>query len=107
MELEDHINKLKIAYQAFKEVEGLTDMTICDMAKQAHEQYSLDKRTEYIWAERAKSGGASGMGSAVWRDNPATDKQKDYLRQRGMAIADNITKGQASDMIESMSKGGK
>jgi len=105
MEIEEHINKLKIAYQAFSEIEGLSEMTVCDLAKAAHEQWALDQRTKFIQEEREKYGTAKDRGTASWRDEPATDSQKNYLRKRGIAIADDITKGQASDLIEKLGRG--
>jgi len=107
MELEEHINKLKIAYQAFGEVKGISEMTICDMARAAHEQYSLDKRTEYIRSEKAKYGGGKSKGDKSWRDEPITTPQKGVLTRAGIAFNPDITKGQASDLIEKLTKGGK
>jgi hypothetical protein len=34
-----------------------------------------------------------------WRDEPATEKQKDYLASFGIAVTEGLTKGQASDLI--------
>jgi len=107
MELEEHINKLKIAYQAFSEVKTLSEMTICDLARAAHEQWSLDKRTEYIRSEKAKYSGAKGKGDTSWRDDHATYPQLDLLNKAGIAYKPDITKGQASDMIEKLTSGGK
>lgn len=107
MELEEHINKLKIAYQAFSDVVSLSEMTVCDLAKAAHEQWSLDMRTEYIREHPTKYGGEKSQGNAPWRDEPASTPQKGVLTRAGIAFNPDITKGQASDLIEKLTKGGK
>lgn len=107
MELEDHIKNLKVVYEAFEEVEGYTDMTICYLTKIAYEQYCLDKRTKFIQEERAKYGRAGGKGDASWRDEPITTPQKGVLTRAGIAFNPDITKGQASDLIEKLTSGGK
>ena len=36
-----------------------------------------------------------------WREHPATDAQKERLKQEGLKYSINITKGEASDLIGS------
>ena len=37
----------------------------------------------------------------TWRDHPATDRQKAFLSEEGIRFPPTITKGEASDLIES------
>ena len=50
-------------------------------------------------ARASKIAGTSGNG-----DGPATDKQKDYLKDLGIEFEDSITKKEASDMIDQSTK---
>lgn len=40
-----------------------------------------------------------GKGKGSWRDDPATQKQLDYLEDLGGDTSGNLTKGEASDRI--------
>ena len=39
-------------------------------------------------------------GKADWRDEPATEAQKQALKKFGVQFSPNITKGQASDLLD-------
>ena len=53
------------------------------------DQIGRDKRTGLIQGLQNSNG-----------DAPATDKQKNYLKDLGVEFGDSITKKEASDMIE-------
>lgn len=102
MELEEHINKLKIAMQAFLELEGIEKEEALSLAQSAHREYALDKRTEYIAASRGK--GAVVMEDKVsnWKDEPATQPQKDRLYNARVPFDASITKGEADALIKKL-----
>jgi hypothetical protein len=43
--------------------------------------------------------GANDQEDAAWRSEPATSRQLNYLRRLGTTVADDLTRGEASDLI--------
>ena len=73
---------------------GLSTEQAVDVAKTIMQEAGKFKRTEMM--NHAKQNGtANGNGTAS-----ASDKQKDLLKKFNVSFADNITKGEASKLIE-------
>jgi len=102
MELEDHINKLKIAMQAFIALEGIGKDQALSLAQSAHREWALDQRTEYIAASRKGAAVAGEAERTSWRDEPATEKQIAILERSKVPHVQGIKKGEASDLIETI-----
>lgn len=102
MELEEHINKLKIAMAAFITLEGIGKDQALSLAQSAHREWALDQRTELIAKLRGHTAVADEQEKPSWRDEPATAKQLTILKRANTPHLENITKGEASDLIETI-----
>lgn len=99
MELEGHINKLKISTQAFTELKGLTIDQAITLALAAHKEYALDQRTEYIQAGRQDQ---RESNKDAWKKEPASPSQKDTLHKAKIDFKPELTKGEADILIKEL-----
>ena len=80
-EMKKSINQYVELYDAIQEIAPSEESAIAILR-----EIGKDKRSK-IFAE-------------VSEDDPATEKQKNYLKDLGVEFEDSITKREASDMIE-------
>ena len=86
-EMKESIEHYVELYDAIQVKTGNDDVTAVLL-----QEIGKDLRTSQI-------SGTSGSG-----EGPATDKQKDYLKDLGVAFDDSITKKEASEMIDQSKK---
>jgi len=82
-EMMESISHYVELYDAIQEKTGNDEVTVVIL-----QEIGKDARTSQI-------SGTSGSG-----EGPATEKQKDYLKDLGVAFEDSITKKEASEMID-------
>ena len=82
-DMKESISNYVELYSEIQDKTGNDDVTVVIL-----QEIGKDARTMQI-------SGASGNG-----DGPATEKQKDYLKDLGVAFEESITKKEASEMID-------
>jgi hypothetical protein len=96
-------------YTALKDAEGIDQSDVADLAIAILQEEAKDQRTEEIGRQRGRQGGQTQLGDTGgdstqaeqnWRDDPATDAQKKALENLGVDFDQDLTKGEASHLID-------
>lgn len=109
----DYVDRATAIYRALKEAEDVDQSDVADLTTAVLQEEAKDHRMEYIddrKDRRVQQMRIDDQGQATsdsetgsddgWRTDAATDAQKKALENLGVDFDDDVTKGEASDMID-------
>lgn len=97
-----YVDRVKDVYQSLRDADGIDQADVADLTIAIIQEEAKDRRTVQMDARKDQRVQAMhGRGDAGdWRDEPATDAQKQVLDNLGVSYDDDLTKGDASDLID-------
>jgi len=102
----DYVERMKEVYAALSNADAIDQSDVAELAIAVLQEEAKDQRTETIGRQRSaqRSGQqtlqSDDAGTADWRNDPATDAQKKTLENLGVEFDADITKGEASHLID-------
>lgn len=108
--MSDYVDRAAAIYRALRESDGIDQQDVATLTTAILQEEAKDRRMEFIDEQkdrRVKDMRSSPDQSTAadsdrdrWRNDPATDAQKKALENLGVDFSDDITKGDASDLID-------
>lgn len=103
-DLEDYayVDRITEVYQSLRDADGIDQADVADLTIAVVQEEAKDRRTVQMDARKDRRVQAmhGREDAGGWRDEPATDAQKQVLDNLGVSYDDDLTKGDASDMID-------
>jgi len=101
----EYLQRVVDIYRQLDAEEGVDDDDVADLAVAVLQEEAKDRRMEFIDERkdervRQMSGRRSGGSSDDWREEPASEAQKELLDRHDVSYEEDITKGEASDLID-------
>lgn len=103
----DYVDRMKEVYAALSEADAIDQSDVAELAIAVLQEEAKDKRTETIGRQRSAQRShqetldqSGGQDQSDWRDDPATDAQKKALENLGVDFESDLTKGEASHLID-------
>ncbi len=106
--MQDYVERVTEIYRELKAADDIDVRDVASLTAAILQEEAKDRRMAFIdeqknqRVQQMRSGTAEDAehGSAEWRDDPATAAQKKALRNLDVSFDDDVTKGEASDLID-------